>query len=115
MSFNLIIIKQPPYSGRTSHEILEAIMSLALFDIEHRIVFFETGLTWLTANQKSDHFKSLEKQLKALPMYGSEDIFFVKDHYEVFEQAPLLTDTAKSLELVELQQWFQDAQHVEVF
>ncbi|MDX1473273.1 MAG: DsrE family protein, partial [Reinekea sp.] len=80
MSFHLIIVKQAPYQGRSSHEIVEAIMSLALFDVEHRIVFFESGLTWLLKNQGPAMQKSLEKQLNALPIYGCDDIYYCADH-----------------------------------
>ncbi|WP_320824973.1 DsrE family protein [Reinekea sp.] len=115
MSFNLIIIKQSPYQGRQSHEILEAIMSLALFDIDHRVVFFEQGISWLFAQQAPADQKSLEKQLSALPLYGSEQLYYCQEHHlDLFpDQQPLPSVQPVSAE--ELALWCRQAQHVEVF
>jgi sulfur relay (sulfurtransferase) DsrF/TusC family protein len=115
MSFNLIIVKQAPYSGRTSHEILEAVMSLALFEVPHKLVFFGPALTWLINGQDAGAQKSIEKQLKALPMYGSEDIYFIADHKEEFLGNQANNDVAEPISLEELSQWFRDAKQVEVF
>ena len=112
MSFQLIIVKQAPYLGRLSQEITEAIMSLALFDIDHKVVFFEDGLAWLRQNQAPIAQKSVEKQLKALPMYGSEEIYYCSEHKA--EQATL-GDIAEPVSQAQLAQWFQDAKHIEVF
>jgi sulfur relay (sulfurtransferase) DsrF/TusC family protein len=115
MSFNLILIKQPPYSGRTSHEILEAIMSLALFEVPHKIVFFGPALTWLVTEQFSNGQKSLEKQLKALPMYGSEEIHFVQEHKNIYLPEQIHANIAEPISQETLSQWFRDAKQVEVF
>ncbi|EAR09672.1 DsrE family protein [Reinekea blandensis] len=115
MSFQLIIIKSAPYAGRQSHEILEAVMSLALFDIEHRIVFFEQGLGWLLPNQQPVGQKSLEKQLAALPMYGSESLHYCQEHAESVLNDLAINDQVSPITSAALAQWIQDAAHVEVF
>jgi sulfur relay (sulfurtransferase) DsrF/TusC family protein len=115
MNFSLILIKQPPYSGRTSHEILEAIMSLALFELPHKIVFFGPALTWLVTEQDSGTLKSLEKQLKALPIYGSEDIFYIQEHKKNYLPEHKLVSIAEPISQETLSQWFKDAKQVEVF
>lgn len=112
MSFNLIIVKEAPYQGRQSHEILEAVMSLALFDIEHRVVFFEAGLTWLLENQQPENQKSLSKQISALPMYGSENIYYCLEHKT---SKMRLNETAEAIELKTLASWVLEADKVEVF
>ena len=114
MSSNLVIITQSPYQGRRSHESLEAIMSMALFDIDHKVIFFEDGLYWLTQNQKVADQKSLEKQLTALPMYGSEELYFVSEHQIKLLPNSQLHSSVSSINLPTLTEWFRKANHVEV-
>jgi sulfur relay protein TusC/DsrF len=115
MSFNLIIIKQSPYQGRQSHEILEAIMSLALFDIDHRVVFFEQGISWLFVQQTPTDQKSVEKQLSALPLYGSEQLYYCKEHHLGLFPEQQLQASVQPISADELALWCRQAQHVEVF
>jgi|TARA_B110000503_G_C6869674_1_gene298116 sulfur relay (sulfurtransferase) DsrF/TusC family protein len=115
MSFNLIIIKQSPYQGRQSHEILEAIMSLALFDIDHRVVFFEQGISWLFAQQAPTEQKSLEKQLSALPLYGSEALFYCQEHQTLLFPDQQLQQSVQPVSLQDLALWCRQADHVEIF
>ncbi|MFQ3283216.1 DsrE family protein [Reinekea sp.] len=115
MSFNLILVTQPAYRSRASHETLEAIMSLALFDIEHKVVFFEQGLTWLTADQRSTKSKSIEKQLNALPMYDSEELYYVAEHQEAIIGKNKVNSLVEPINLETLSTWFKQAKHVEVF
>lgn len=115
MSFHLIIIKSSPYAGRQSHEILEAVMSLALFEVEHRVVFFEQGVSWLLPGQRPEQQKSLEKQLSALPIYGSEDLFYCQEHAQSLFNDAQLNDNAAPLTCETLSQWVRQANHVEVF
>ncbi|MBU2863243.1 DsrE family protein [Reinekea forsetii] len=115
MSFNLILVTNPPYNSRTGHETLEAVMSLALFEVDHKIVFFEQGLTWLTKNQSPSHAKSIEKQLNALPMYDSEELYFVEEHKEAILGNNETHSLVAPISLQQLTTWFQNANHVEVF
>lgn len=114
MPFNLVIITQSPYQGRRGHETLEAIMSLALFDIDHKVVFFADGLYWLTQNQKVDGQKSLEKQLSALPIYGSEELYFVTEHKQKLLPESKLNSSVSDINLEILAEWFKQAKHVEL-
>lgn len=115
MPFHLIIIKSSPYAGRQSHEILEAVMSLALFDVEHRVVFFEQGIRWLFTQQAPDQQKSLEKQLAALPMYGSEELYYCTEHAHSLFPAQTLNHDVSELNSEQLSEWIRQASHVEVF
>jgi sulfur relay (sulfurtransferase) DsrF/TusC family protein len=112
---NLIIIKQAPYEGRSSSEIIEAVMSLALFDVEHHVVFFGEGLAWLLKNQSPENQKSIEKQLKALPIYGSESIHYCLEHKANLFPETELSDLAEPVSLGALSSWIREAKHVEVF
>lgn len=112
---SLIIIKQAPYNGRTSSEIIEAIMSLALFDVEHRVVFFEDALAWLIKDQSPENQKSIEKQLKALPIYGSESIHYCSEHKDQKFADFEFSDIAEPVSLDVLATWMKSAKHVEVF
>ena len=115
MSFNLILLTQPAYQSRTSHETLEAIMSLALFDIDHKVVFFEQGLTWLTLNQQSNQAKSIEKQINALPMYDSDELYYVAEHLNPVMGASTVNELVSPISIETLSTWFKQASHVEVF
>lgn len=115
MSFNLILVTQPPYQSRAGHETLEAIMSLALFEVDHKVVFFEQGLTWLTTQQKPSISKSIEKQLNALPMYDSEELYFVAEHKKAILGNNDTHPLVEPISLEQLSHWFQSAKHVEVF
>lgn len=115
MSFTLIIIKQSAYQGRRSHETLEAIMSLGLFDVEHRVVFFEAGLSWVLAHQNPKGHKSLEKQLSAMPLYGCDQLYYCQEHAQQLMPNQLLNENISPVALSELSVWFHQANHVEVF
>jgi sulfur relay (sulfurtransferase) DsrF/TusC family protein len=115
MSFNLILVTQPAYRSRSSHETLEAIMSLALFDVEHKVVFFEQGLTWLTQNQQPSQAKSIEKQINALPMYDSEELYYVSEHHPTILGDNQPNGFIAPINLETLAIWFRQAKHVEVF
>lgn len=115
MSFQLIIIKSAPYAGRQSHEIVEAVMSLGLFDVEHRVVFFEQGIRWLLPGQQPEGHKSLEKQLSALPMYGSEALFYCHEHAQALIGGRAISELVSPLESTQLAGWMHQANHVEVF
>lgn len=111
----LVIMTQPPYQSRLAHEQLEAIMSLALFDIEHRVVFLGDGLLWLIPGQYSKNSHSIDKQLQALPLYGSDSLHFVKEDKEAILGSSNVNDTVSAISRAELVQWIADAQNVEVF
>lgn len=115
MSFSLFIVKRPSYLGRSHLEITEALMSLALFDIEHKIVFFEQGISWLLKKQNPAEDKSLEKQLNALPLYGSEEIYFVEEHAKELLPGQALNEIAEAVTQDQLTDWIREAEHTEVF
>jgi sulfur relay (sulfurtransferase) DsrF/TusC family protein len=111
----IILITCPPYQGRRSEEILEAIMSLALFDRDHAVMFFDQGLGWLSTGQVPGDRKNLSKQLSALPMYGSDDLFYCAGHKErVLGNQPVREDVM-ACTLSQLTSWLRQASYVEVF
>ena len=112
MNDALIIVKAAAYQGRQSEEILDAVLSLALFDLEHRVVFFGAGLSWLNKQQAPSKQKSLAKQLAALPMYGSDKIYYCAQH---LPPETGVADFAKPVSTIELGQWLRAAKRVEVF
>ncbi|WP_243645771.1 hypothetical protein [Reinekea marinisedimentorum] len=90
-------------------------MSLGLFEIEHRVVFFESGISWLLTGQQPEQEKSIEKQLNALPMYGTENLYFVEEHAgQLFPGQQLNENTAAVTEDT-LVSWMHGADHIEVF
>lgn len=111
----LVLITQPPYQGRRSEEILEAVMSLALFDRDHAVVFFDQGLGWLAKGQAPVDSKSLNKQLSALPMYGSEALFYCASHQHRVLGQTIARDDIQACSLAQLAHWLRLARYVEVF
>lgn len=111
----LVLVTQPPYQGRRSEEILEAVMSLALFDRDHAVVFFDQGLGWLAEGQAPVDSKSLNKQLSALPMYGSEALFYCASHQHRVLGQTIARDDIQACSLAQLAHWLRLARYVEVF
>lgn len=111
----LVLITRPPYQGRQSEEILEAVMSLALFDRDHAVVFFDQGLGWLAEGQAPSESKSLNKQLSALPMYGSEALFYCANHQHRVLGQDIHRDDIQACSLAQLAYWLRHARYVEVF
>ncbi|HET8902937.1 MAG TPA: DsrE family protein [Saccharospirillum sp.] len=111
----LVLITRPPYQGRRSEEILEAVMSLALFDRDHAVVFFDQGLGWLADGQAPGDSKSLNKQLSALPMYGSEALFYCASHQHRVLGQTIARDDVQACSLAQLAHWLRQARYVEVF
>ncbi|WP_108127052.1 DsrE family protein [Saccharospirillum mangrovi] len=111
----LVLITSAPYQQRRSEEILEAVMSLALFDREHAVVFWHDGLAWLAPEQNPNEGKSLQRQLDALPLYGSDALFYCREHQAsvLGEQTP--PDSVQPMALNDLAQLLRQARYVEVF
>lgn len=111
----VVLISCAPYQGRSSEEVLEAIMSLALFDRDHAVVFWDQGLEWLVDGQAPQSGKNLAKQLSALPLYGSEAMFYCKDHWEESWQTQPRSAVAEPLSLTAIARVLRRARYVEVF
>lgn len=111
----LILVTAAPYQQRRSEEILEAIMSLALFDRDHAVIFWDQGLAWLTPNQQPLAGKSLSRQLDALPLYGSDALFFCAEHRPVVLGDQPVADIAQPIGLSEIASLMRQARYVEVF
>lgn len=111
----LVLITRPPYQGRQSEEVVEAVMSLALFDRDHAVVFFDQGLAWLANNQAPVDAKNLSKQLSALPLYGSEALFYCASHQHRVLGQDIHRDDIQACSLGQLAHWLRQARYVEVF
>ena len=111
----LVLITRPPYQGRQSEEVLEAVMSLALFDRDHAVVFFDQGLGWLADNQAPVDSKNLNKQLSALPLYGSEALFYCAAHQHRVLGQEVHRNDIQACSLGQLAYWLRHARYVEVF
>lgn len=111
----LVIVTQPPYQSRLANEQIEAIMSLALFDIDHSVVFLGDGLLWLIPGQQATSNHSIDKQLQALPMYGSESLYYVEEDKHDVLGVSAVNELVKPVNRTELVQWMRQSNHVEVF
>lgn len=111
----VVLITRPPYQQRRSEEMLEAVMSLALFDMPHCVIFWDLGLAWLTPDQAPSQGKALSKQLSALPFYGSEALYYCQPHRAGILGEQAVNDTADPLTLAEIAAILRGARHVEVF
>ena len=111
----LVLVTAPPYQQRRSEEILEAIMSLALFDRDHAVIFWDQGLAWLTPEQRPGVGKSLSRQLEALPLYGSEALFFCQQHRAAILGDQPIADTVEPISLTDIALLMRQSRYVEVF
>lgn len=111
----LVLITSAPYQQRRSEEILEAVMSLALFDRDHAVVFWHQGLAWLAPDQQPNAGKSLAKQLDALPLYGSDALFYCRDHLASVLGVHTPPESVEPIALSDLAQLLRQARYVEVF
>lgn len=111
----VVLVTCAPYQGRKSEEVLEAIMSLALFDRSHAVVFWDQGLEWLVDGQSPAQGKNLSRQLAALPLYGSEALFYCEEHREAGWQAQPGSDVATPLTVQAIAQTLRQARYIEVF
>lgn len=111
----VVLVTQPTYQQRQSEEILEAIMSLALFDRSHCVVFWDQALSWLIPHQSPILGKSLSKQLSALPLYGSEALFYCDAHRQATLGDQPIAEEAEPLSLEGIAELLRTARHVEVF
>ncbi|MFG1496515.1 DsrE family protein [Saccharospirillum sp. HFRX-1] len=111
----LILVTVPPYQQRRSEEILEAIMSLALFDRDHAVIFWDQGLAWLTPEQQPSKGKSLSRQLEALPLYGSDALFFCQQHRAAVLGDQPIADTIEPISLTDIAMLMRQSRYVEVF
>lgn len=113
-SFSLLVISSPPYLGRQSHEILEAALALALFDTPFKVVFIDEGVAWCVPTEGNDHHKSLYKQLKAMPMYGADELFVCQEHADHW-QVTFDHETFEAATEMQIATWLSEAKFVEVF
>lgn len=91
-------------------------MALGLFDVPHRVVFFEAGLLWLADSQTPLSGKSLAKQISALAIYGSESLFYCATHAKTMGIPPeAIRCDIESISNEILVQWAREANRVEVF
>ncbi|PTY36575.1 hypothetical protein BGP77_04570 [Saccharospirillum sp. MSK14-1] len=111
----LILVTAAPYQQRRSEEILEAIMSLALFDRDHAVIFWDQGLGWLTPDQQPANGKSLSRQLEALPLYGSDSLFFCLEHRDLVLGDQPIADQVEPLGLTAIAELMRQSRYVEVF
>lgn len=111
----VILITQPTYQERRSEEILETVMSLALFDRSHCVVFWDHGLSWLIQDQAPETGKSLSKQLSALSLYGSDALFYCRQHRGAILGDQPVVDTVAPLDLPDIVRLLRSTHHAEVF
>ncbi|MFQ3206968.1 MAG: tRNA 2-thiouridine synthesizing protein C [Glaciecola sp.] len=103
----LIISTQPPYVCSASQDALEAALAASNVGVEVIFVFSQQGLYQLLESQNSTYLqkRSIVKQIKALPLYDIEEIYYVKDDItELMLSSYALTSTAKPIDIDVLQQ-----------
>ncbi len=83
----LIISTSPPYYNSAAQDALEAAIAASNVGVEVTFVFAQQGLYQLHDKQDNTYFhkKSMAKQIKVLPLYDIEAIYYVDD-----DLAPLM-------------------------
>jgi tRNA 2-thiouridine synthesizing protein C len=77
----LIISRQPPWSGPGAREALDIVLAGGAFDLPIGLLFLDDGVLQLLPEQKAAQVqqKDLTANLKALSLFGVEDIFACGD------------------------------------
>ena len=73
----LIISRQPPWAGPGAREALDIVLAGGAFDLPVGLLFLDDGVFQLAQAQRPAALeqKDLTANLKALEMFGVEDIF----------------------------------------
>lgn len=73
----LIISRQPPWAGPGAREALDIVLAGGAFDLPLGLLFLDDGVFQLNPGQQPQAIqqKDLTANLKALPMFGVEDLF----------------------------------------
>jgi tRNA 2-thiouridine synthesizing protein C len=81
MTTLLIISTSPPYYNSAAQDAIEAALAASNVGVEVTFVFAKQGLYQLHNKQDSTCFykKSMAKQIKVLPLYDIEAIYYVED------------------------------------
>ncbi len=107
MTTLLIISSSPPYYTSAAQDALEAALSASNVGVEVTFVFVQLGLYQLLDKQDAIylHKKSMAKQIKVMPLYDIERIFYVEDDITSLKlSSAAMIDTALPISSVEFSQ-----------
>lgn len=81
MSTMLIISSQAPYYSSAAQDAIEAALAASNVGVEVSFILIDDGVFQLLNDQHGAyiHKKSIMKQIKALPLYDIESIFYVSE------------------------------------
>ncbi|WNW09704.1 sulfurtransferase complex subunit TusC [Pseudomonas sp. DTU_2021_1001937_2_SI_NGA_ILE_001] len=73
----LIISRQAPWSGPGAREALDIVLAAGAFDLPVALLFLDDGVFQLQAGQTAGAVqqKDVTANLKALPMFGVEELY----------------------------------------
>lgn len=73
----LVISRQAPWAGPGAREALDIVLAGGAFDLPLGLLFLDDGVFQLSAAQQPNTIqqKDLTANLRALPMFGVEDLF----------------------------------------
>ncbi|MEG5263664.1 sulfurtransferase complex subunit TusC [Pseudomonas sp. JDS28PS106] len=73
----LIITRQPPWAGPSAREALDIVLAGGAFDLPIGLLFLDDGVFQLAPAQNPSALqqKDLTANLKALEMFGIEDVY----------------------------------------
>jgi tRNA 2-thiouridine synthesizing protein C len=77
----LFVSRKAPYGNSQSREALDALLAASAYDQELSLLFMDDGVFQLLSNQNSTliHQKNMASSLKALELYGVENIYCLAD------------------------------------
>lgn len=110
----LVIISSPP---SLDLEASELVLALAAFDLPVTLVFVGLGTHWLyTQNARKSGGKSAHKVLAALPIYGVEQVFCLKNDLALHGvEESSLPNFVHLLDQAQYQQQLAQSQHCFTF
>lgn len=96
-SYILFVFRSAPYGNLRAREGLDALLATSVFELPIKVLFSGDGVFQLQENQAPANTKSIEKSLKALPMYDIDDIYIHQDALAARQLDKLCTSIRGSL------------------
>jgi len=111
----LLVQQSAPYGNSSAKEALDIALSAATFEQDISILFTGDACYQLMANQNSEKIdqKNISQMLKALPIYGIEEMYVDEDCLRK-RQITHLTDSSsiKKLSKTDIKKMYQSADTV---
>lgn len=110
----LFVCRHAPYGNSLAREALEAILAAGSFEQNVSVLFMDDGVLQLITGQQPDAIeqKNHESMLNALPMYDVERLYADTDALARYKLGDSLRDGVTTVSNSDIQQLFQQHDHI---